>query len=124
MDDKNAVGWFEIYVDDMDRARRFYEAVFAIEMESLPAPGVEMRGFRWRPERPGAAGALIKMAGCPPGRGGTLVYFSCADCSVEASRAAAHGGSVAKEKFSIGPHGFIALINDTEGNLVGLHSLQ
>ena len=57
------------------------------------------------------------------GAGGTLIYFSCEDCGVEASRVAAAGGQVFKEKFSIAPYGFIALIIDTEGNMIGLHSM-
>jgi predicted enzyme related to lactoylglutathione lyase len=71
----------------------------------------------------GAAGALCKMSGCPSGGGGTLVYFSCEDCAVDAARAAANGGSIFKEKMSIGEHGFIALALDTEGNMIGLHSM-
>lgn len=71
----------------------------------------------------GAAGALVKMEDCPSG-GGTLVYFSCADCATEASRVVASGGRVMKPKLSIGEWGFIALIFDTEGNVIGLHSMQ
>lgn len=72
----------------------------------------------------GAGGALIKMPGCSSGGGGTLVYFMCDDCAIEAARAAAHGGSIFKPKMSIGEHGFIALCIDTEGNMIGLHSMQ
>jgi predicted enzyme related to lactoylglutathione lyase len=58
------------------------------------------------------------------GGNSTLVYFSCTDCATEAKRAAASGGAVFKEKFSIGQYGFIALVTDTEGNMIGLHSMQ
>ena len=51
-----------------------------------------------------------------------MVYFSCEDCAVEESRTVAAGGQVAKPKYSIGEHGFVSLIIDTEGNMVGLHS--
>ena len=60
----------------------------------------------------------------PSGGNSTIVYFSCADCAVEAARVAAHGGQVMREKFSIGEYGFIALVVDTEGNMIGLHSLK
>jgi predicted enzyme related to lactoylglutathione lyase len=120
----NPVGWFEIYVQDMPRARAFYEAVFAGELQNLESPGIEMWAFPMHDTDTGASGALVKMEGCPSGGNSTLVYFSCADCSVEASRAAANGGQVFKEKFSIGPHGFIAPVSDTEGNMIGLHSMQ
>lgn len=76
------------------------------------------------PNLPGCAGALVKMEGKESGGGGTIVYFSCADCAVEAARAKKSGGEVFKEKFSIGEYGFIALVFDTEENLIGLHSME
>jgi uncharacterized protein len=125
----NPVGWFEIYVQDMSRAKAFYEVVFQGKLTELknPAtenlPGMEMWAFPASMESYGAPGALVLMSGCSSG-GSTLVYFSCEDCSVEASRARSHGGKVFKEKMAIGEYGFIALIEDTEGNIIGLHSLK
>ena len=125
----NPVGWFEIYVQDMPRAKVFYEAVFQGALEELKNPDpnsftdMEMWAFPMSMEGAGAAGALVKMAGCPSG-GSTLVYFSCDDCSVEAARAATNGGKVFKDKMPIGQYGFIALVEDTEGNMIGLHSMQ
>jgi predicted enzyme related to lactoylglutathione lyase len=72
----------------------------------------------------GAGGALVKMDGFSSGGNSTLVYFSCEDCSIEESRAAKFGGRVQKNKTSIGEYGFISLVFDTEGNMVGLHSPQ
>ena len=125
----NPVGWFEIYVQDMPRAKAFYEAVFQGTLEELKNPDpkgfpdMEMWAFPMTMERTGAAGALVKRPGCPSG-GSTLVYFSCEDCLVEAERAASNGGKIFKEKMSIGEYGFIALVEDTEGNMIGLHSMQ
>ena len=125
----NPVGWFEIYVQDMSRARAFYEAVFQSTLTPLANPvtssfpGMEMWSFPSSMQHYGAAGALVKMDGYPSGAG-TLVYFSCDDCAVQAARAVHSGGRVFKEKMPIGEHGFIALINDTEGNLIGLHSMH
>lgn len=125
----NPVGWFEIYVQDMPRARAFYETVFQTELSPLPFEGAEMMAFpmpsgeTWA-QTPGATGALIRLPGCPSGGSGTLVYFSCADCAVEAERALQHGGQLHRGKFSIGQYGFIALVVDSEGNLIGLHSMQ
>lgn len=62
------------------------------------------------------------MAGMAPGGNSTLVYFSCDDCAVEAQRVSQAGGVVEQAKMSIGEYGFISLIKDTEGNMVGLHS--
>lgn len=120
----NSVGWFEIYVQDMERARRFYEAVFSVRLERLESPGIEMWAFPMRPDQPGAPGALVRMEGFPSGGNSTIVYFTSSDCAAEASRAASSGGKIFKEKFSIGEYGFIALVLDTEGNMIGVHSLQ
>ncbi len=121
----NAVGWFEIYVDDMKRAQAFYEAVFKTKLEQLEAPeGPLMMAFGMNDQAYGAPGALVKMDGFSPGGNSTLVYFSCEDCAVEAKRAGENKGKVVQEKMSIGQYGFIALVTDTEGNMIGLHSMQ
>lgn len=118
----NPVGWFEIYVTDMGRARKFYETVMAGTLQKLDASDIDMWAFPMEPEGYGSAGALIRMPGCEPGGNSTIVYFSSEDCAVEESRVASAGGRVLKSKFSIGPYGFVTLVHDTEGNLIGLHS--
>jgi uncharacterized protein len=124
--ERNPVGWFEIYVQDMRRAKAFYEATLGLELKKLDTPAdiSEMWAFPMKENAPGATGALIKMEGFPAGGGATIVYFSCEDCAREASRAQANGGKIKKEKFAIGEWGFIALVNDTEGNIIGLHSMK
>lgn len=72
----------------------------------------------------GCSGALVKMEGVPSGGNSTLVYFTCTDCAMEESRAVTSGGKVQKQKFPIGNYGFISLILDTEGNMIGLHSMK
>ena len=121
----NPVVWFEIYVQDMNRAQKFYESVFAFKLTPIesPTPGLQMLGFPMEQGKTGAGGALCKMEGAPSGGSGTLVYFTCEDCAVEAKKAAANGGSIFKDKFSIGQYGAIALVHDTEGNMIGLHSM-
>jgi predicted enzyme related to lactoylglutathione lyase len=120
----NPVVWFEIYVQDMSRAQKFYETVFGVRLQKLDSPEVEMMAFPMSMDAAGAAGALVRMQGVPSGAGGTLVYFGCEDCAVEAGRVASAGGQVERDKFSIGEHGFIALAVDTEGNMFGLHSAK
>lgn len=120
----NPVGWFEIYVQDMRRAKAFYECVFAVQLQKLESPDLEMWAFPMQENSPGAMGALVRMEGCPSGGSSTLVYFTCADCAIEAKRAKENGGQIFKDKFSIGQYGFISLVNDTEGNMIGLHSMQ
>ena len=120
----NPVGWFEIYVEDMNRARAFYEAVFGVQLLKLESPGMEMWAFPMQPEGFGASGALVRMPGFGSSGNAILVYFSCADCATEAAKAVQSGGKVEKEKMSIGQYGYIALVIDTEGNMIGLHSMQ
>jgi predicted enzyme related to lactoylglutathione lyase len=123
----NPVRWFEIYVQDMPRARRFYENVFLTQLsrtEATAKDGIEYWSFpSMSMDTPGSSGALVKMDGVPSGGMGSLVYFACNDCAVEAKRAEEFGGRIKDGKMSIGPHGFIALVYDTEGNLIGLHSM-
>ena len=118
----NPVCWFEIYVEDMARAKRFYESVFQVTLAKINTE-MEMWGFPSDMDRYGACGSLVKMEGVCPG-GSTLVYFACKDCAVEAARVKEAGGSIHKEKMSIGEYGFMVLAVDTEGNMIGLHSLQ
>ena len=123
----NPVGWFEIYVDDMDRAKAFYQTVLGMTLDRLPDPtdsGLEMWAFPAAMEQYGASGALSKMEGMNPGGNSTLVYFSCDDCAVEESRVEAAGGRVHASKSSIGDYGFVAMAFDTEGNMFGLHSMN
>lgn len=120
----NAVGWFELYVNDMTRAKAFYTAVFNREMQDMPMPegDIHMCTFPLLAGAPGIAGALVKSTKMGPGVGGTLVYFSCADCAVEVARVESAGGKIFAPKKSIGEYGFIAIVQDTEGNIIGLHS--
>jgi predicted enzyme related to lactoylglutathione lyase len=120
----NAVVWFEIYVQDMARARAFYETMLALRLNEVPFAGLEMWCFPMEDNAPGAMGALVRMEGCPSGGNSTLVYFACEDCAVEAARARDAGGQVFREKFSIGEHGHIALVIDPDGNMIGLHSMK
>lgn len=125
---RNPVGWFEIYVQDMVRARDFYEKTFQLSLVPLESPDPEIEMWAFPPmmahEQPGCSGALAKMKGKDSGAGGTLVYFSCADCAVEMKRSVEAGGKVHLEKVPIGEYGFISLVYDTEGNMIGLHSMS
>jgi len=124
----NPVTWFEIYVKDIERAKTFYEKTLALKLQRLETPAgdvLEMWSFPMGKDTYGATGALVKMKDGPAGSvGGTIVYFECEDCAVEAGRMRSNGGSIMKDKFGIGPHGFIALGSDTEGNMIGLHSMK
>ncbi|MEQ1757424.1 MAG: VOC family protein [Vicinamibacterales bacterium] len=124
---RNPVGWFEIYVKDMAKARAFYEAVLGVTLTALesPEPSVgTMWAFPMEPNGSGASGALASMQGGEqPNGNATIVYFSCADCAVEAKRVPDNGGHIVRDKFAIGQYGFIALVTDPNGNVIGLHSM-
>jgi predicted enzyme related to lactoylglutathione lyase len=131
MKEMNPVGWFEIYVQDISRAQKFYESVLGVQMAALPSPpGDDLKMMMFTApsenamERPGSTGALCQMAGVKSGGNSTLVYFMCEDCAVEQGRVEVAGGGVFKSKFAIGQYGFISLCTDTEGNMFGLHSMK
>ena len=127
---QNVICWFEIYVKDMERAKKFYSTVLGTEFRDMvdPSETANMKmAFFSAPENQGVSGALIEMAGTKEGDGAcvnTMVYFPCEDCSVEESRIANAGGMVNKPKFSIGEYGFISVCMDSEGNHFGLFSMN
>jgi uncharacterized protein len=122
----NPIDWFEIYVQDLPRARKFYESVFQVTLQKLdsPIPGIELWAFPGEMNIYGACGALVKMEGFNAKGNSTIVYFHCEDCAVEEGRVKAAGGKIERPKFSIGQYGHISMIVDTEGTHIGLHSMK
>ena len=116
------IQWFEIFVTDIDRAVRFYETVLQVKLKREQEDGRPMALFASAKDG-GVGGALVRQKGREPTDGGALVYLD-ADHKLDASleRVTAAGGAVVMQKTDIGPPGFIALVRDTEGNVVGLHS--
>lgn len=125
---KNPFTWVEIYVADMKRAQQFYETILDIQMAELPMPEemgeMQMLSFPWAEGERNISGALVKMENMNPGTGGTLVYFACENCATEESRVEKAGGKVLQPKMPIGEYGFCSLVMDTEGNTIGLHSMN
>ncbi len=120
------IGFFDIYVNDIDRAQAFYETVLDTTLQPMDDPTdptVQMRAFGDDFTSHGAGGALVKLEFAKPGPGGSMVYFSCDDCEVEQGRVEAAGGSIVRPKYAIGEHGFVSIVSDTEGNMIGLHSM-
>jgi len=117
---RNAVNWFEIFVTDLDRARRFYQVMLGVELRREEFSGKQMDIFPY--QGPGVGGALVRDPKRAPG-GGTLVYLDAGgklDACLE--RVGRAGGSVLLPRTDIGDPGFIAIVRDSEGNEVGLHS--
>src|SRR5262245_9796231 len=117
----HAINWFELAVEDLDRARRFYETVLGTQLRPesgdarmmlFPSGGADAVG-----------GALVKDARRKPGAVGTLVYLNANGKLDEcAGRIEKAGGKVVLPKTDIGEPGHIVLLLDTEGNQVGLHA--
>ncbi|MBC3757709.1 VOC family protein [Hyunsoonleella sp. SJ7] len=121
--EKNMVGWFEIPVSDMDRAKAFYETVFEVKLDVQNFGGLLMGWFPFVEGKEGAAGTLIKQESYIPSQEGTLVYFMSEDVQNELDRVEGAGGKIYQPKTEISPeHGYMAAFIDTEGNRVALHS--
>ena len=127
--EKNPVNWFEIPVEDMDRAVRFYESVFGYHLKKVPPfpsdPNTEMAWFPFLMDGEGAAGSLVRGPYYRPSAKGTLVYFRSpsGDLSNELSKVEVNGGKVIQNKRLISEQiGYMGIFMDPEGNKVALHS--
>jgi uncharacterized protein len=125
----NVINWFEIYTSDFNRAKKFYTGVFKYKLTDLPISSerhsqIEYATFPGDENGVGARGALVKIDQVKPGTGGTLVYFASEEINAELGRVEAAGGKIIRPKLDIGEFGFVGLIEDTEGNMIGLHSMK
>ncbi len=120
----NPVGWFEIPVTDMARAKAFYEHVFGIRLELHELGNLTMAWFPMQPDAKGSAGTLVRNPAYIPSHTGTLIYFTAPDIEAHLRRVTEKGGKVLNPKTSIGEYGFVAHFEDSEGNRVALHSNQ
>jgi len=123
---KNAVSWFEIPADDLDRAQKFYEAIFDIEMVRLDMPQLKMRMFPV--ESPmNIGGALCHAPGFykPSTTDGPLIYLNAnPDVQNVLDKIEAAGGKIVVPKTEISPeYGHMAVFIDSEGNRIALHSV-
>ncbi len=126
MAQEHAISWFEIPTTDLDRAQRFYETIFGVPLVSMDMPGMPMRVFPVENMMTGVSGALLHAPEFNrPQSQGTMVYLNAnPDLQTVLDKVTAAGGSIEMPKTEITPEiGFMAVIIDTEGNRVGLHSL-
>lgn len=122
----NVVGWFEIPVSDMDRAIAFYETVFGFKIQKQVMGDLAMGWFPWVEAGLGSPGSLVyHKEHYKPSADGTLVYFTAhsGDLNNELGRVEAAGGKILEPKKLITEDiGYMALLLDTEGNRIALHS--
>lgn len=120
----HAVSWFEIPVTDFARAKAFYETVLGLSIQTMEMGPMTMGFLSSDPEAVG--GAIVHGEGCVPSQQGTVVYLNGGDdLADKLARVEGAGGSIAVPKTDIGNgFGFFAHFIDTEGNKLGLHSMQ
>jgi len=117
----NPVIWFEIPVADMARAKAFYESVFLMPLKDERLGDMVMASFPMNENEGGISGALVKHAQYLPSHDGALVYFFTADIQATLSRAKECAARVILKPTNTGRE-TIAIIEDSEGNYIGLHS--
>lgn len=122
--DSNALNWFEIPTTDIERARRFYEAVFKITMSEMPIGEAKMFTFPYSPTSGKVSGAIIQQAEYVPSADGVVVYLN-ANPNIQdvIDRIEPAGGKIVIPKTQISPEiGYMCFFVDTEGNRVALHA--
>jgi predicted enzyme related to lactoylglutathione lyase len=122
MADSNPVGWFDINVANLDRAKKFYGTVFNVKLTDASIEWGKQSFFPFNHESPNISGALVEKTDFVPSSNNTVIYFETEDNIAEEQRIQKAGGKIVQPKMSIGEFGFISIFIDTEGNTVGLHS--
>jgi uncharacterized protein len=119
---KEVISWFEIPSLDFDRACKFYNSVFEIELEPCDLLDMKMGIFPETDE--GSTGAVVFGPESKPAKPGVMIYLSGGDdLSHVLNRVVSAGGKVIKAKTMIPEEmGFYAIFQDSEGNYIGLHS--
>lgn len=120
---KNAINWFEIPVDDLQRATHFYESILDIKLQKESMDNVDMALFPM--DETSVSGALAKADFMSPSDQGSIVYLNVEGIMDQVlERAEGLGSKVFFPKTSIGENGYIAHISDSQGNKIALHSMQ
>src|SRR5436309_1660362 len=115
----NSLNWFEIPAADIDRAKKFYETVFAVQMDQMPdMMGMKMASFPMEMGSGKATGALAQSDMHRPSKEGVVIYLNAnPDIQAVIDRIEGAGGKVVMPKTQISPEiGYMAFFIDTEGN--------
>jgi len=123
---KNAISWFEIPTKDINRAQKFYEAIFQIKMTALDMEQIKMRMFPLE-DQMGVGGALVyndKFYKSSTTEGPLIYLNGNPDLQTVLDRVEAAGGTIQVPKTMISPdYGHMCIFIDTEGNRIALHSV-
>lgn len=120
---ENTLNWFEISVLDIDRAKKFYETIFNIQMRQEEIMDEVMVYFPMDEGSGKVSGALVKSPMHKPSADGAKIYLNGnPDLAVVLTKIKTAGGEITVPKTQIGKFGFMAMFTDTEGNSVALHS--
>ena len=124
---KNAISWFEIPTTDLQRAQKFYEAIFETTLIALDTPNFKMRMFPIDDPMNGIGGALSYAENFykTSATDGPLIYLNAnPDVQIVLDRIEKAGGKILVPKTQISPeHGHMAVFLDSEGNRIALHSV-
>jgi predicted enzyme related to lactoylglutathione lyase len=120
----NPVFHFEIPVNDMSRAKDFYEGVFGYLLTRQEVDGYDMAFFPRADGAAGASGALAKGDAYKPSKDGAIIYFDVPDIDVVLRNAKQRGSKILYEQKDIGEAGFVAEFEDSEGNRVALSQVR
>jgi predicted enzyme related to lactoylglutathione lyase len=125
---ENAISWFEIGTGNLERATKFYETIFGVSLFPMDMPNIRMRMFPLDDMMKGIGGALVDSGGFhkPSATDGPLIYLNGnPDVQQVLDKVEAAGGKIMVPKTEISPeYGFMAVMIDTEGNRIGLHSVK
>jgi predicted enzyme related to lactoylglutathione lyase len=119
----NALNWFEIPAGDINRAAKFYETIFSIEMQRMEMGG-SMAFFPAGMEGGKVGGALVQSPMHKPSEDGAVIYLNGnPDLEMVLGKVESAGGKIVMPKTKITDEiGYMAFFTDTEGNKVGVHS--
>ena len=124
---KNAISWFEIPSTDLNRASKFYEYIFGINLIPLDLPNIKMRMFPLDDMINQVGGAIVFSEDFhrPSLTDGPLIYLNGnPDVQLVLDKVESAGGKILVPKTQISPeYGYMAVIQDTEDNRIGLHSI-
>ena len=122
----NAISWFEIPVNNFERAKKFYSTIYDYDLPEQMMGEARMGFLLCDVEKGGIGGAIVSGQSKQPSADGTLAYLNGGkDLEIVLNRVETAGGKILLPKTQISPEiGYFAYFMDTEGNKLALHSVK